>query len=165
MQLTQDQVRAFVGPNADYYLKRWHSIHDESGWRALGFNWGACFLALSWLIYRRMYRAFWIVSGLWFSAIVLGALAFGVAVYSRSMLLLAVLGLAFMLLPFAIPITFGIYGTHWYYLHTRQQLSQLTPAGQQDLQVIGRIGGTNLTGAVVVGIILTFIAIWTRSAR
>src|SRR3954469_20098203 len=57
--LTHNQVQAFVGPQADYYLERWYRIRLSDS-RALGFNWSAFFATESWLIYRRMYRTFWI---------------------------------------------------------------------------------------------------------
>lgn len=48
---TEAEVRAVVGPRADFYLRKWQA--SEGG----GFNWAAFCLSGLWLPYRRMYRA------------------------------------------------------------------------------------------------------------
>src|SRR6476620_7317947 len=50
MDLTEQEARAFVGPNADYYCKHWFS-------GGTGFNWAAFLLCGLWLPYRKMYVA------------------------------------------------------------------------------------------------------------
>jgi hypothetical protein len=60
--------------SADYYLARWGRIAPD-GSRASGFNAAAFFLTLFWLLFRRMYRAFWIVLGLVTASVVLEDLA------------------------------------------------------------------------------------------
>jgi hypothetical protein len=55
---TEAEVRAVVGPRADFYLRKWAAT--ERG----GFNWAAFFLSGLWLPYRKMYRATIILYGL-----------------------------------------------------------------------------------------------------
>jgi uncharacterized protein DUF2628 len=164
MDLTQDQVRAFVGPNADYYFERWHRVQPEAGSRALGFNWPAFFLTISWLLYRRMYRWFWIAIAVWLGYAIIGGLALVVALHNGARGTALVLNVVlFGILPWFVPVIFGIYGSYWYYLHARRQISQLTPAGQADLAAVGRMGGTNLWAAVTSAVVIGFLAIWAKS--
>ena len=51
---TVAEISAFVGDNADYYLRKWSRRLDRTG-RWSGFNWGAFFLPWPWLAYRKMY--------------------------------------------------------------------------------------------------------------
>ena len=60
MQQPEEDVRAFVGPNADYYLQAWAAVDPNVGLQALRWNWPAFFLNVFWLLYRRMYKYFWI---------------------------------------------------------------------------------------------------------
>jgi hypothetical protein len=48
---TEAELRAFVGPRADYYIAAWSG---KSGKRK--YNWAAFFMSGLWLPYRRMYR-------------------------------------------------------------------------------------------------------------
>lgn len=163
MDLTQDQVRAFVGPNPDYYLERWHRVQPE-GSRALGWNWPAFFLTISWLLYRRMYRWFWIAIAVWLGYAIIVGLAIVVALQQGARGTALVFDVVlFGILPWFVPVIFGIYGSYWYYLHARRQINQLTPAGQADLAAVGCMGGTNLWAAVASAVILGFLAIWAQS--
>jgi hypothetical protein len=164
LEPTPDQVQAFVGPQADYYLERWHRLRLGSS--ALGFNWAAFFLTLTWLLYRRMYRFFWVGVAVWVGAVVLVTVAVVISVLAKLpiLILLTMGGLSFAV-SIGVPVTYGRYGTYWYYLHLQRQLSQLTPAGQADLAAVSRMGGTNLWGAVVFGVILSAISIWAKSGR
>ena len=51
--LTQDEVTAFAGKNADYYWTRWTPLIQGQDWS--GFNWAAFFFSGLWLAYRKMY--------------------------------------------------------------------------------------------------------------
>ena len=52
--LTEWEIRAFVGPKADYYLKAWNAA-DERGMPEITLNWPALLLSALWLPYRKMY--------------------------------------------------------------------------------------------------------------
>lgn len=162
MDLTPDQVRTFVGPKADYYLERWQSLHGERGLRMLGFNWPAFFGTLSWLLYRRMYRWFWIVFVVWVGWGILGT-SLVVSLLPRSRGLALLVAIVLRATPIIFGVTCGVYGNYWYYLHTRHQIRQLTPAGRTDLGTVARIGGTNLWVAVVFAVVLYVMVTWTES--
>jgi uncharacterized protein DUF2628 len=162
MELTPGQVRAFVGPNADYYLERWERM-DQQESRALGFNWPAFFGTLGWLVYRRMYLWFWnIVAGL-IGCFVVGIIIIGFAYRYRIPVLGALVSIALGLMPLVFWVVFGIYGTYWYYLHAQRQLGRLTTGGQSDVEAIARAGGTDGWAAVLVAAVFGAMAIWARS--
>ena len=50
MQQPEEDVRAFVGPNADYYLQAWAAVDPNVGLQALRWNWPAFFLNVFWLL-------------------------------------------------------------------------------------------------------------------
>jgi hypothetical protein len=162
VQLTQDQVRAFVGPNANYYVERWHPIHELWGSRALGFNWAAFFLALSWMLYRRMYRTFWIALGVWVGSVMLLTVACTAAILTHAVVLGVLLFGVVVVLPIVFQVIIGVYGTYWYYLHAQNQVSRLTPAAQTDSEALGRMGGTRLWGAVVFSVLGGLVVMWAR---
>jgi hypothetical protein len=58
--LTAAEVEAFVGKNSPYYWKKWQKAQGLSA----GFNWLAGFFNLNWMLYRRMYREFFIALGI-----------------------------------------------------------------------------------------------------
>jgi uncharacterized protein DUF2628 len=163
MELTQDQVRAFAGPNADYYIERWHRVRPEGGSQGLGFNWPAFFFTVSWLLYRRMYRWFGITLAVWLGSGVVVVIVLAAAIQIQAWPLAFAMTLLLLILPFFFQVMFGIYGSYWYYLHAQRQISRLTPAGQADLAAVGRMGGTDLRAAVASAVVLGFIAIWAES--
>jgi hypothetical protein len=59
---TEEEVRAFVGPNARYYLNRWKSALEGTG-GPRGFHWPAFLIAGLWLPYRKLYKAAFILYG------------------------------------------------------------------------------------------------------
>src|SRR4051812_30587082 len=58
--LTAEEVQAFVGDRHAYYWGSWRPRPSGRGIRG-GFNWAACFLNVVWLLYRKMYREFFIL--------------------------------------------------------------------------------------------------------
>ncbi|HEY4309749.1 MAG TPA: DUF2628 domain-containing protein [Pirellulales bacterium] len=51
-----DELRAFVGPNFDYFLRKWGPRLQNPA-SEVGMNWMAFFFPTFWFAYRRMYRA------------------------------------------------------------------------------------------------------------
>jgi hypothetical protein len=151
MHLSRDQARAFVGPEADYYVARWERV-DEQGSYALGFNWTAFFLHVFWLLYRRMYRRFWLALAAIAGLLVIQSIA--VAAVLRDAPSLAPL---MVIVVFATPVVFwvifGTLGTYWYYLHARRRIRRITTGSEPDLEAIGRAGGTNWWAPVLAAII------------
>jgi hypothetical protein len=61
--LTREEVQAFVGPaKSGYYWRHWFA-REQRHLASSGFNTPAFFLNLWWLLYRKMYREFWIGAG------------------------------------------------------------------------------------------------------
>src|SRR5216117_246257 len=111
MDVSSEQLRAFIGPRADYYLTRWARI-DAGGGRAPGINWPALLLGSFWLVYRRMYRFFWIFIGV----LVLAAIAEDLVL---SLLKIQVAPRPVdVVITLAVAATFGTFGTYWYQLNT-----------------------------------------------
>jgi len=54
--LKDDEIAAFVGKKAGYYLEKWRPVLDGTGnaGNVTGFNWAACLLSGLWLPYRKM---------------------------------------------------------------------------------------------------------------
>ncbi len=133
---TPEQLRTFVGPRADYYLKRWQRLEAS---KAPGFNWAAFFFGPYWLLYRRMFRTFWI------SLAVIG----GITV----LLVLATKGdpprILDAFIAIATTIFFGRFGTYLYYLHTRRKIALLSLAGEPDSQRLTRAGGVGWLGVLI----------------
>ena len=106
-RFTDEQALAFIGPRGNYYLPRWRQIEAE-GKQFVGFNWAAFFGGLAWLLYRRMYRAFWIGFGACF------ALGF-LEVFITDMMGVELPPAVDNALFVAIMVTFGVFGTYWYF--------------------------------------------------
>jgi hypothetical protein len=53
---TEEEIRAFVGPNSGYYLNAWQPALSDQG-SVSGFNVAAFFLSGLWLGYRKMYKS------------------------------------------------------------------------------------------------------------
>lgn len=158
MEVTPEQARDFVGPRADYYLERWARIAPGQS-RVLGFNWPAFFVPAFWLLYRRMYRAFWIFAALLVASIVLEELALTAMEVAEVPLLDAIVTIA-------IAAAFGKFGTYWYYLHARRRVRRLEAAGILSPEALRRDGGTSWLAAivgvvVVVGLLL--LGLWAQS--
>jgi hypothetical protein len=57
--LREDEINAYVRSNGRYYWRAWQRLRVRGGWLA-GFNTAAFFLNIFWLLYRRMYREFFV---------------------------------------------------------------------------------------------------------
>jgi hypothetical protein len=149
--VTPDQARAFVGPRADYYLARWDRL-SEAGSRALGFNWPAFFLTLIWLLYRRMYRWFWIAAAVLVASVVIEELALAAVGLKEAPFL-------DLLISIAVATAFGTFGTYWYLLHARRRIERLADSTTVDLEAIAREGGTSwwapsLAAAIILALVI-----------
>jgi hypothetical protein len=63
--LTDDEIAAFVGVNDDYYKERWARANGGGRFYA-GFNWAAAVVTSLWLLHRRMYLEFAVVTAIGF---------------------------------------------------------------------------------------------------
>ena len=142
MELPPEAARALIGPRADYYLKRWALLDDGRG-PALGFNWAAFFGNGFWLLYRRMYRAFWLwVGGLFLMDLVL-ALAFPAMSTDVDGAITLV-----------IAVTFGKFGSYWYYRFVCRVWRRATAAGATGAEELARRGGTRWWPVIIALVIV-----------
>jgi len=56
---TEAEVRAFIGPRADKYWRRW-SWYIHAGTQRAGTLWPPFFFNFIWFLYRRMYAELWV---------------------------------------------------------------------------------------------------------
>jgi len=146
--LSEAEIRAFVGRNAKYYLRKWSSPFGDFT-TATGFNWAAFLLSGFWILYRRMYR----VALIAFTIVAVPAVgteipaAAGLADEGTIRALNAVGNLC----GFAFAIVCGIFGNAWYLAHTKRQIAQVRELGLTEeayLRALARRGGTSFFGAL-----------------
>ncbi|HEX8526855.1 TIR domain-containing protein [Allosphingosinicella sp.] len=132
----EEALRAFVGPNADYYLAKRRQM--ESSGSGTSWNWAAFLLNGIWLAYRKM----WV----------------GAAAFVGGFTLLYLLATALIafeavegLLPLIVVQVLGAGAAAWLglngnRLYLRQADSAIAEAGQRDR------GGTSLPAAIAIGL-------------
>ena len=158
MQQPEEDLRAFVGPNADYYLQAWASVDPNVGLQALRWNWPAFFLNVFWLLYRRMYKYFWIT----FAAF----LGIGLLEGMGEAILNVPPGPRWfdLVINLAVACFFGVFGTWLYYRHATWTIAW-TKAHHTSPEAIANAGGVRwlwpllLLGGVALLGILTAIGV------
>jgi hypothetical protein len=117
--LSEEEVRAFVGEYADYYLQAWEPPLSGQG-RALGFNIAVFLLCGWWLAYRKMYQAIFILAGV----LILGTLL-------EFLLFVSLLKLrepppgANLPFPLVVFIVVGICANSWYLGQARRVIAKV----------------------------------------
>jgi Protein of unknown function (DUF2628) len=166
VELSEQEIKAFVGKRASYYLKKWPvaMVHSAADWgtsppsptvraRAVGFNWAAFLFSGIWMPYRKMYRA----TMIFYAIIIASSLAEQVVFVQMQGLeesppaLDRVLGLL-------VSVVFGSYANQWYLAHARRVVAEVRSLGlppERYLQTLSQRGGANL--AVGFGFFLLFI--------
>jgi hypothetical protein len=145
-------VRAFVGSNADYYLRAWQpALTGKSG--DSGFNIAAFLLAGPWLAYRKMYTAVFILFGIILAEFILEELVFVGLLKMRE----PPLGLTF-LLTLVVVIVIGIESNRWYLARALRVINKVRSRclpEEAHLKALSRRGGTSLGASL--GLIVLFI--------
>jgi hypothetical protein len=162
-RLTAQELAAFVGRKANYYLAKWN-IAEQSIPRSTGFNWAAFFLTGLWLPYRKMYRATAILWGIIVLESILEEFVW-VGMLGRpepSSGWDAATGLV-------IAIFCGNFANGWYLSHARRAIAEVRAsglAGDEYLQALARRGGTNMLAAlgVLVLVVVAFAALGAVTA-
>lgn len=143
--LSREEVRAFVGKSADYYWRHWFS-REQVHLASAGFNKAAFFLNLSWLLYRRMYREFWVVTGLLF----VGEIALG---FLEQMLnSTADTRPLDRLIQIALGVTVGVLGNGLYLRRAKIAVAAVRAQEsdpQRRLELIEKKGGTSWPAALL----------------
>jgi hypothetical protein len=140
------EIRAFVGRNADYYLGKWPKTRGGSR-RAKGFNWAALLVGVCWLVYRKMYLSASIVYATLALAVVGTRFAesAGVVTARPTSPALRFSGLAFSFLC-------GIFGNALYLAHAKRGIARVRAAGLQGEaydKALARRGQTNAAASVM----------------
>jgi|CXWL01.1.fsa_nt_gi hypothetical protein len=138
---TEEEIRAFVGPRADYYLKNWRRAVDGPG-KDTGFNWSALFFTVMWLPYRKMYR----VAGIFLGVILLETIL-------EEVIYVGILGRPEApvgpghVLGLVACIVCGGYANDWYLSHARKIIAEIRDQGLPEdayFEALARRGRTSL---------------------
>jgi hypothetical protein len=155
--ITEAELRTFVGPNAGYYLRRWQQPSGELA-PSMGFNAAAFFLSFLWILYRRMYRVFWIGVG------VILLESFASQMVAERVLHIEAMPRSYdRLANFAASVIVGMFGNWWYFRHAERQIAAAREE-RADEAALAERGGTRrmwpglLLGAVFVLFLLILAA-------
>jgi hypothetical protein len=152
--LTEAEIRAFVGKNAGYYLRKWPSAKEQYG-RARGFNWAAFLLSGLWLSYRKMYRITFLMFGILVVEEVLEEIAVTSGFANEKSL--AVVGRTVGLI---FSILCGAFGNAWYFAHARRAIGVIRGRDLPDEayhEALARRGGTSVLATL--GLLCLFIGV------
>lgn len=142
--LAEQEIRAFVGRNATYYLGKWANALSGKG-RECGFNWAACLFSGFWFPYRKMY----IVTVVYYAILFVETVAEDILCVDilhlpdSPMALQRGIGISFAVLS-------GILANRLYLSHTRTKIEEIRnqQLGEEEhLKALTRQGGTNLPAA------------------
>jgi hypothetical protein len=156
--VSEGELRAFVGPRSDYYLRKWAPrLEDPKG--EVGMNWAAFFLTAFWMAYRKMYAATFIFYGVVMLLTIVQQVAFVGILGSE-----AVPAGVGLIVNIAVALVCGLCGNAWYLNHTRRKIAAAQAQGLQGENLnyhLARRGGTSLAasfGMVFLGsLAITFL--------
>lgn len=139
--LTEQEVRAFVGKNADRYWEAWLPAIAGDG-RVSRFNFSACLLAGFWFGYRKMYKAAFVYFGVVIAQSALWDLLLACGVFETEE------GPNSLdpLFCLAAAIFCGFRGNRWYLSHARRVIDQTRARGlseEMHLRALAERGGTS----------------------
>ena len=138
-------LRAFVGPSADRYLRKWSAVLSGSATNP-GFNWAAFFLSGLWMGYRKMYRATLILYGILLVEMIVVTVIASVVVDGSELID------AFdRIVNLAVAIICGGFGNRWYLAHATRAIAEERADGLEGeplLHILSQRGGTNLLASL-----------------
>jgi hypothetical protein len=160
--LTEEEVRAFVGSNASYYLKKWWPALEGAGTagNTTGFNWAGLFLAGLWLPYRKMYRATLILWGI----LLLETLAEDI-IYVGFLGKPEAPGTLTSFVGIIAGMICGGFGNAWYLSHAQKTINEVREQGLTEdsyFNALARRGGTSIAaslGFLLLGIVAMAILV------
>jgi hypothetical protein len=135
-------MRAFVGPNADFYLGKWRTMEAQN--KAYSWNWAAFLLSIYWLAYRKMFQPALIAAGAVMLLVIVKTLVPAIGALAN----LLVLGIA---------AGVGWRGNTLYRDHVRRNLARIeamNPDPQARLVAAPAQGGVSMPAA------LGLLAVW-----
>jgi MFS family permease len=142
---TEQELRAVVGSNSDYYLKAWQPALAGQG-HASGFNVAAFFLAAPWLGYRKMYKAVFILFGIILAVTVLENVLF-LGILKTQVLFFVVSALVGLVGALVVAIVTAVCSNGWYLSHVQRVIAEVRSQGLEEdahLQALAAHGGTSL---------------------
>jgi hypothetical protein len=158
LRISEEEVQAFVGPGAGYYLACWQPPLTQGG-LPTGFNLAACLFTGLWLPYRKLYAA----TAMFFAILI------GLALVERYFFL-HVLGLADLpswaavATAVVVGVFYGKRANHLYWNKTRDVIWQVRrralPA-EEHYSELARRGGTSTTalvGGSLTGVVAVAVA-------
>jgi hypothetical protein len=155
-KISDSEYRAFIGRNADYYLRKWGSgrFADRP---SSGFNWAAFFFSGFWMAYRKMYRFFAIFIG-----IVLGESIVEQWLVARGVMTEQTSVSLDRLGSLVVAIVFGAFANRWYYAHARTQILKVREFDLNDddyQSALVRRGGTSLFVGLGLTLLILIVAV------
>jgi hypothetical protein len=142
-----DELRAFVGTNTEYYLRKWAPrLQDPSG--DVGMNWVAVFFPTLWFAYRKMYAATFIFFGVAVAEALLEA-----AVFIGMLHMPNVPSGVNLIVTLVTSLICGLFANAWYLSHAQRAIDRAHAQGFQDehlLLVLSNKGGTSLLASVAI---------------
>src|SRR5262245_55809227 len=150
---TEQELRAFVGPDAGYYLRAWQPALSGQGGPGR-FNVAAFFFSGLWLGYRKMYAVLFLLFGVLLAEKVLEEVLFVGASKGEAQIGLR---LFFVLI---VAIVVAVCGNGWYLSHARRVIAEVRSRGlSQDahLKALAERGGTNLGASL--GLVFLFMLV------
>ncbi|ACD66875.1 MAG TPA: DUF2628 domain-containing protein [Sulfurihydrogenibium sp.] len=137
-QQEREELRIFVGKNADYYISKWEEISENK----ISWNWAAFFFGLLWFGYRKMYPH-----------------AFGFMIFS---LILQTIQIKMNTDPLIIGLTnlaistfIGMFGNYLYYEYAKSKVQEIKSKiiDEKNLYIeLARQGGASYFTAIGIGL-------------
>jgi hypothetical protein len=140
------ELRAFVGPKFEHYLRKWHPRLEDPQNGDVGISWVAFFITAWWMGYRKMYAPMLIylfVS----SSVMLGLHAVFILGLNQSNAPLLAVCIATVL----IQLVCMLYANAWYLQHALGQVNRLKNSGYKGNELLmqaARRGGTSVLGVI-----------------
>jgi hypothetical protein len=150
--LANQELAAFVGRQAPYYLAKWRRVLDGSG-AGTGFNLAAFLVSGLWLPFRKMYRYTLIFYSVVFAESVLEQIVW-VGVLGRDEVP-TIIDHAGSLIA---AVVCGTYGNRWYLSYAQREIAKVRAEGlpqEEHLQVLTKRGGANF--AIAIGLFALFV--------
>ena len=156
------ELRAFVGPKADHFLRKWLPRLQDPQQGDVGFSWIAFFFPVLWLGYRKMYLPALIVGVVPAVLSIAQQLVFVNVLHLQS----APLG-ANLILNLLACLVCGLYGNAWYLNHAEAAIAQAHKegfVGEHLLLTVARRGGTSVLGLIGMWVLSIIVGMLTGVA-
>jgi len=141
------ELRAFVGPKFEHYLRKWHPRLDDPQNGDVGISWVAFFITAWWMGYRKMYAQ--LVIYLFASTTAMLGLQ-ALFIYGLKQPQAPIL--AVFVGTVLIQVVCMLYANAWYLQHAKGQIERLKNYGYKGNELLiqaARRGGTSVLGVIL----------------